>query len=176
MAVSKELACKGLVGAIYKDATDVAQLISEDLTGKGIVSTLMHFSCRNAFCAEWFFARLVWLQSEARTIQDVELRATLLDEIDTGLDEIAALIPDLSELRSSYYMMAIMHSEDQRDSFGLPYGPGPFLSERYERHVREILDEAVPTEESNAIALLGDHVCWRLQTRLEEALGSILKA
>ncbi len=97
--LTKELVCRGFIAAIWKDASDVAGMIADQVSQEGIRPSLDDGTCRNALTAEWFFARLIWLELKAKAISDSELKKFFLDEIATSENEILRLVPDLAGMR-----------------------------------------------------------------------------
>jgi hypothetical protein len=180
--ISRQQACAGLIAAIYEDAVQIPAVIVQEITARGISCSLNTEVCRQVFSAEWFFARAVWLEVKAPGISDPELQQTFRAEIDSAVAQVLQFVPDLVDLGEPYFTMATMFEEGRRDPSGLRYGPGPFIVERYRKHVAAIRREfnlerlTIPDEEALAIMLLGDSVCWQLNGELEGTLTEMLNA
>lgn len=181
--LTKELACRALIAAEWNEAFDVGETIARKLRGEGNRSSLEHELCLKAFVVEWFFARIMWLQSQAIDIRDVELENVFMAEIDSKTAELLQLVPDLADVRENYLAMAMMRQKGERDSFGLLFGPGPTIALRYSTHVRAMgvhdsasqpLPEAGASEaEVTLIGVLGDRLCWSQEWDLNAVLHSM---
>jgi hypothetical protein len=182
----KELVCQGFIAGVRQDALNTGEMIARQLREQGLISSLEDHLCLNTFAAEWSFARLIWLELQAKKIADSKLRKSLLTEIAISKTELLRLIPDLKELQPDYLMMAMMHENGEKDPAGHPYGPGPFISWRYRKHVEAITrtverdpprlmpSEKVAEEEGMLMMLLGDKTCWYLRTELNKLLLDVL--
>jgi hypothetical protein len=177
-----EIACTALLDAIYEDAFDICEQIIESLREAGIAPSLSDLVCRNAFAIDWFVSRLAFLQVSSDRIRDSELRDQFRREVGVRLEGVSKLIYDARACFDEHCMLASMFLAGDRDSSGLLPGPGPFLATRYSRHVENIKRDGlsswagicVPDEESLAISILGDRMCWALNGTLNDVLTSIM--
>jgi hypothetical protein len=181
--VTREVACRGLIGAIYKDAFEIASQIICELRDKGVEPSLDDPACRDVFALDWFIARLAYLYVLAGDIRDGSLKEQFRREIETSIEDVSEVVYDAKPEFAQYRMLAMNYLEGVRDSFGLLPGPGPFLSSRYELHVEHIRtgghsdQENLQTTETESIliSLLGDGVCWTLNGTLDEVLSSMVQ-
>jgi hypothetical protein len=100
--LTKKEASDAFISIIYDDAFDIGGVIIKELQELGSNPSLENEICRNVFTAEWFVARLMWLELKAKGILDPEMKAIFVQGIKEAVTEVIRNIPDLGQVKADY--------------------------------------------------------------------------
>src|SRR5882672_4593951 len=172
----KTQTCELFVAAMYQHAVEIASEIASEVSHNGETPTLTDDDCILIFSSEWCLAKFAWLSRQTGDIKDRELRQRLDTLVHQKVQALSSALKDGQNAFLNYYMLADAFDKGDRDSMGLAMGPGPFLSDRYQKTLAEMTSVEPSNLEMMLILTAGDTCCWQLGSDINTGLSDIMES